>query len=73
MVKRRNKLLLYSHAFHPIDKLVETGIFKNINILIIIRLTHLTFKTQRQTIMRFLSPIIHHKVRRNRDTQTSIF
>lgn len=42
MVKRRNKLLLYFPAFHPIDKLVETGIFQNINILIIRRLTHLT-------------------------------
>ena len=27
-MKRRNKLLLYSPAFHPIDKLVETGTFK---------------------------------------------
>lgn len=28
-MKRRNKLLLYSPAFHPIDKLVETGIHKH--------------------------------------------
>ena len=27
-MKRRNKLLLYSPAFHPIDKLVETGTSK---------------------------------------------
>ena len=27
-MKRRNKLLLFSPAFHPIDKLVETGAFK---------------------------------------------
>jgi len=42
-VKRRNKLLLFFPAFHPIDKLVETGTFKkNTNILIIRRLAHLT-------------------------------
>ena len=28
-MKRRNKLLLYSPAFHPIDKLVETGMHKH--------------------------------------------
>ena len=28
-MKRRNKLLLFFPAFHPIDKLVETGIHKH--------------------------------------------
>lgn len=41
-MKRRNKLLLFSPAFHPLTRLHRNGDFQNINTLVIRRLTHLT-------------------------------